>query len=81
MSDLDLVIRNGTVVTAEGKKRCDVGISAGKIAVLGEALPQGTRAIDAGGIELYNDTTSVQGNLLYQNLPEDVAARYVHTLP
>jgi dihydropyrimidinase len=49
MSELDLVIRNGTVVTASDRARCDVGIRAGRIVALAERLPEGGRAIDAQG--------------------------------
>jgi len=48
MAKLDLVIRNGTVVTASDTVRCDVGVQDGKIAVLGSAL-DGRRVIDASG--------------------------------
>jgi dihydropyrimidinase len=45
---LDLVIRGGKVVTASKTCECDVGISEGRIAELGEGL-KGRRAIDARG--------------------------------
>jgi dihydropyrimidinase len=44
--NFDLVIHGGTVVTAADTMRCDVGISAGRIAALGRGL-QGQRMIDA----------------------------------
>src|SRR5262245_11346365 len=49
MADLDLVIRNGTVVTATDSVRCDVGVKSGRIALLGNALAGATRTIDATG--------------------------------
>src|SRR6516162_2504771 len=49
MADCDLVIRNGTVVTAADRARCDVGIKDGRIVALGESLPSGGREIDASG--------------------------------
>ena len=45
----DLVIRNGTIVTASDTVRCDVGIKDGVIATLGSAVGAGTREIDASG--------------------------------
>jgi dihydropyrimidinase len=49
MSDLDLVIRNGTVVTAADRMRCDVGIRGGRIVALAEDLPRAAGEIDARG--------------------------------
>src|SRR6266567_3766336 len=49
MEAYDLVIRNGTIVTASDTVRCDVGIRSGVIATLGDGLPAGAREIDAGG--------------------------------
>jgi dihydropyrimidinase len=47
--DYDLVVRGGTVVTAHGAFRADVGIHGERIAAIGESL-QGARQIDAGGL-------------------------------
>lgn len=49
MSDYDLVIRGGQVVTAASSMRCDVGVRGGRIAALGEGLGRGAREIDAAG--------------------------------
>lgn len=49
MSAFDLVIRNGTLVTAEETRRCDVGIREGRVAELGAGLAAGAREIDAAG--------------------------------
>jgi dihydropyrimidinase len=46
----DLVIRNGTVVTASDSVRCDVGIRDGRVAALADALAPGTDEIDASGM-------------------------------
>ena len=47
----DLLVRGGTVVTAEGRRRADVLIQGGRVAAVGEGLPLpfGAEAIDAGG--------------------------------
>jgi dihydropyrimidinase len=50
MATYDLVIRNGTVVTASDTMRCDVGVKAGTIATLGTDIAPGTREIDASGM-------------------------------
>ncbi|MDE2006501.1 MAG: dihydropyrimidinase [Rhodospirillales bacterium] len=49
MSAYDLTIRGGTVVTETDSFRADIGISAGRIATIGERL-DGAATIDAGGL-------------------------------
>jgi dihydropyrimidinase len=46
MAELDLVIANGTIVTAAESRRADVGIKDGRIVALGERL-EAPRVIDA----------------------------------
>ena len=48
MRELDLIIKNGTVVTAGEVVSCDIGISGGRIVTLGEDL-SGSNIIDASG--------------------------------
>ncbi len=49
MAEFDLVVRGGTVATASGTARADVGIAAGVVRSLGEGLPPGRAEIDARG--------------------------------
>ncbi|MFB9265407.1 dihydropyrimidinase [Bradyrhizobium erythrophlei] len=49
MSDLDVIIRGGTVATASDTFQCDVGIRAGRIVVLGHELGAAREVIDAAG--------------------------------
>jgi dihydropyrimidinase len=51
---LDLVIKNGTLVTGSGSYRLAVGIRDGKVAVLGreEFLPPADEEIDANGLHV-----------------------------
>ena len=49
MPDLDLVIRNGTVITAADRFGCDVGVRGGRIVALAEGLPRAPQEIDATG--------------------------------
>ncbi|HEX3904289.1 MAG TPA: amidohydrolase family protein [Polyangia bacterium] len=45
---LDLVVRGGIVVTAEGRQRADIGVAGGRVAQLGGAM-SGARELDAEG--------------------------------
>src|SRR6202021_1108090 len=47
MAEYDLVIRNGTIVTAADTQHCDIGVKDGVVATLGRGLPAGAREIDA----------------------------------
>jgi dihydropyrimidinase len=49
MPDYDLVIRNGTVITAADTQSCDIGIKDGAVATLGHGLATGAREIEASG--------------------------------
>jgi dihydropyrimidinase len=46
---LDLVVRNGTVVTASDVTHCDIGIRDGRIVTMGEGLAAGREEVDATG--------------------------------
>jgi dihydropyrimidinase len=50
MSDFNLVIRNGTIVTAAESFRADIGISHGQIVMIGDRLGNGSEEIDATGL-------------------------------
>jgi len=45
----DTIIRGGTVATASDTFSCDVGISAGRIAALGDNLGDAAEIVDASG--------------------------------
>ncbi|MBF9048518.1 dihydropyrimidinase [Roseobacter sp. HKCCD9010] len=49
MQSHDMIIRGGTVVTAEGSERTDVAIQDGKIVAVGEGLGSAVTEIDASG--------------------------------
>ena len=46
----DLVVRGGTVVTASDSIAADIGVRAGRVAAIGEALAPGTAEIAAAGL-------------------------------
>jgi dihydropyrimidinase len=50
MSEFDLVIRGGTVVTAIDTVPADVGIASGRIVAIGTHLTGGAQTYDAGGL-------------------------------
>ncbi|MGH7120205.1 MAG: dihydropyrimidinase [Acetobacteraceae bacterium] len=49
MSDFDLVVRGGTIVTGTDMMRADVGLSGGRIAAIADRL-DGTATLDAAGL-------------------------------
>ncbi len=49
MSEYDLIVRGGTVVTAADTIRADIGIAGGRIAAIANRL-DGPRTLDAGGL-------------------------------
>ena len=50
MPAFDLAIRGGTVASAFGTIRCDVGVKDGRVAALAEAISDATKTIDASGL-------------------------------
>lgn len=60
---MDLVIRGGTVVTAGGAMRADVGVQNGKIVALGLELPNEGDQIDAGGAYVFPGGVDVHTHL------------------
>ncbi len=50
MAEYDLVIKNGTVVTAADTIACEIGIRDGRIATLGQSLGPADEVIDASGM-------------------------------
>jgi dihydropyrimidinase len=49
MSNFDMIIRGGTVVTGDAAVPCDIGVREGRIAALGEDLGSAGRIVDAKG--------------------------------
>jgi dihydropyrimidinase len=49
MAQYDLIVRNGTVVTASDTIRCDIGIKDGRVAVLGRGLNDAAEIVEAAG--------------------------------
>jgi len=63
---MDLVVKNGTVVTASGVSAADIGVVAGKIVQIGGTLREAAKIVDAkgryvmpGGIDVHTHLDSV----------------------
>lgn len=50
MTQFDLIIRQGTIVTPEGRRRADVGVADGRIAAIGALDAGAEREVDATGL-------------------------------
>src|SRR6187397_3467045 len=48
----EMIVRGGTVVTTDGRRRADVAVENGRITAVDELLPDvaGAREVDAGGL-------------------------------
>jgi dihydropyrimidinase len=46
----DLVVRGGTIITATDRYVGDIGVSAGRVATIGAALPRADHEVDARGL-------------------------------
>jgi dihydropyrimidinase len=50
MDEFDLVIRGGTLVTADASFRADLGVRQGRIAAIADSLPAGGSVLEADGL-------------------------------
>ncbi len=50
MAEVELAIRGGVVVTAEGMQRADVGVSGGRVVALAESIRDARRVVEADGL-------------------------------
>ena len=50
---MDSVVRGGTVVTAAGATRADVGIREGRVVLVGLDVPRGNEEIDASSLYVF----------------------------
>ena len=67
MTDFDLIIKNGTVVTAADKTDCEIGIREGRIVAMSERLDSAEQIVDAkgklilaGGVDSHVHTRSTE---------------------
>lgn len=66
---MDLIVRNGTIVTADGISEADIGVVDGKIAQIGGNIAKAAKIVDAtgcyvmpGGIDAHTHLDSVSFN-------------------
>ncbi len=64
MSDGDLVIRGGTVVTAADIFQADLAVRDGRIVSIGADLPGADREIDASGLQVLPGGIDVHTHLV-----------------
>ncbi len=76
MADYDIIIKNGTVVTAADRVACDVGIKGEKVAALGTLDGSADRVIDAadklvlpGGVEGHCHIEQLSSCITHSFLP------------
>ncbi|GAA4733912.1 dihydroorotase [Nocardioides endophyticus] len=50
MTELDLIVAGGTIVSPRGRQRADLGIRDGKIAVIGDLSAAASSVLDASGL-------------------------------
>ena len=65
---MDLIIRNGTVVTHGDIYQADVGIEGGKVKQIGQGLGPAAKAIDAGGKYLFPGGVDVHTHVDFELL-------------
>src|SRR5262249_59995509 len=65
---MDLIIRNGTIVTAGAISQADVGIEAGKVKQIGQGLGPAAREIDAAGKLLFPGGVDVHTHVDFELL-------------
>jgi len=70
MTDLDLLLAGGTVVTSTGRRRLDVGIRDGLVVHVGTGLPAAARTVDAGGLLLLPGGVDSHVHLMDPGSPE-----------
>ncbi len=70
MSELDLVVRGGTVVTPAGSRRLDVGVRDGVVVAVAQGLPDADRTVDAGGLVVLPGGVDTHVHLMDPGSPE-----------
>ena len=70
MTDLDLLVAGGTVVTSTGRRRLSVGVLDGAIAYVGPETPSAARTVDASGLLVLPGGVDTHVHLMDPGSPE-----------
>jgi dihydroorotase (multifunctional complex type) len=70
MTDLDLLLTGGTVVSPSGRRRLDVGVRDGVVVHVGPDAPSATRTVDAGGLLVLPGGVDTHVHLMDPGSPE-----------
>ena len=70
MTDLDLLLAGGTVVTSTGRRRLDVGVRDGVIVHVGQGTPSAARTVDAAGLFVLPGGVDTHVHLMDPGSPE-----------
>jgi dihydroorotase (multifunctional complex type) len=70
MTDLDLLIAGGTVVTPTGRRRLHVGVRGGVVVHLGPQTPSAARTVDAAGLLILPGGVDTHVHLMDPGSPE-----------
>ena len=70
MTDLDLLIAGGTVVTSTGRSRLSVGVQDGAVAYVGPETPAAGRTVDAAGLLVLPGGVDTHVHLMDPGSPE-----------
>jgi len=70
MTDMDLLVAGGTVVSPGGRARLHVGVRDGRVAYVGPEQPSAERTVDAGGLLVLPGGVDTHVHLMDPGSPE-----------
>ncbi|HEY0249233.1 MAG TPA: dihydroorotase family protein [Gryllotalpicola sp.] len=70
MSDIQLLVEGGTVVTPQGRRRANVAVADGRIVAVGAERPAADRVVDASGLLVLPGGVDTHVHLMDPGAPE-----------
>ncbi len=70
MTDLELLVAGGTVVSPGGRARLNVGVRGGRVAYVGPEQPSAEKTVDAGGLLVLPGAVDTHVHLMDPGSPE-----------